>query len=300
MSVSSSHVMSGDCAWRTDRTITHDMDGLCPWRHSARLLDPRPDHRLGHLPKLEVADDAVAIDEERAWQRQHPVAACGRAIAVEDGLKTIEPEGVEERSGLVARLHEIDLEHDDIRLAGGDALQRGHLLAARQAPGGPKVHDHDLAAVGGEPKGLAIEVRPLEVRRGRADPPGGALALDLGPDDARVGHARGLAQQRPEERSEGGERDRADDDRGDPPRKRGRLAVGFWSGRHAHPTSGRKLKSCGSRANCPDTRISPMTITSVPPARFTTRTCAASHRATCCAPPSPPASSRNGTPSPSV
>ena len=68
--------------------------------------------------------------------------------------------------------------------------------------------------------------------------------------------------------------------------------------RAAHPRSGRKLNSCASRANCPDTRTRPITMTSVPPTAFTRRTCAASARATRRAAPRPPASSRNGTPSP--
>src|SRR5207302_11201861 len=67
--------------------ISHDMNGLCPWRHSARLLNPRPDHRLGHLPKLEMANDAVLVDEEGAREGQHAEAPRGRPVAVEDRLQ---------------------------------------------------------------------------------------------------------------------------------------------------------------------------------------------------------------------
>src|SRR5207237_1241740 len=111
-------------------TSTPYMNGLCPWRHSARLLNPRPDHRLGHLPKLEMANDAVLVDEERAREGQHAEAPRGRPVAVEDRLQAIEPERVEEGARLVARLHQVNLEHDDVGLAGGNALERRHLLAA--------------------------------------------------------------------------------------------------------------------------------------------------------------------------
>src|SRR5213593_799206 len=115
MSVSSSHVMGRACAWSAPRTIIHDMDGLCPWRHSsARLADAVPDLRLGHRGELEMPDDAVLVDEERARKAEHAVATRRRAVAVEDRLQAIEPERVEEGARLVARLHEIDLEHDHV------------------------------------------------------------------------------------------------------------------------------------------------------------------------------------------
>src|SRR5437867_3465037 len=128
MSVSS-HVMGGDCTQAAKRTITHDMNGLCPWRHSACLADTVPDLRLGHRGELEMANDAVLTDEERAREAQHAVAARRRAVGVEDGLQTIQAERVEERPRLVAGLHQIDLEHHDIRLARGNPLKGGQLLA---------------------------------------------------------------------------------------------------------------------------------------------------------------------------
>src|SRR6266550_3800322 len=165
MNESSSHVMGGACAPVAPRTITHDMDGLCRWRHSfsARLADAVPDLRLRDRGELEVADDAGLVDEERARKAQHAEATGRRTVAVEDRLKAIEPERIEEGARLVARLHEIDLEHDHVGLARGDALERGQFLAARRAPGGPEVHDHDLPAVRGEAKRLAVGARPLEV-----------------------------------------------------------------------------------------------------------------------------------------
>src|SRR3954467_12127087 len=95
MSVSSSHVMCGDCAPVASGTITHDMDGLCRWRHSARLLDARPHPFLVHLRELEMPYDAVLVDEESARQAQHPVTPRRRAVVVEDRLEAIEPERVE-------------------------------------------------------------------------------------------------------------------------------------------------------------------------------------------------------------
>src|SRR5438552_16808947 len=154
MNVSSSQVMGGACSSAPSGTITHDMNGVCPWRHSARLLNPRPDHRLGHLPKLEMANDTVLVDEERAWEGQHAEAPRGRPVVVEARLQAIEPERVEEGARLVARFHQVDLEHGDLGLAGGDALQRRQLLAAGKAPGRPEIHDHDLAPVWRESEGL--------------------------------------------------------------------------------------------------------------------------------------------------
>src|SRR5882724_7907098 len=110
MSVSSSHVMAGACAPVASRTITHDMNGLYPWRHSfsARLLDAVPDLRLGHRGELEVADDAGFVDEERARKAEHAVAARRGAVAVQDRLQAIEPERIEKGARLVAGLHQID------------------------------------------------------------------------------------------------------------------------------------------------------------------------------------------------
>src|SRR6266850_4839305 len=202
MSVSSSHVMGGACAPVAPRTTTHDMDGLCRWRHSARFSDAVPDLRLRDSGELEVADDAGLVDEERARKAEHAVAARRRTVAVEDRLQAIEPERVQEGPRLVARLHEIDLEHDHVGLARGDPLERGPLLAAGRAPGGPEVQDYDLAAVRRKPKRLAVGARPLEVRGGRPDPTGGAVGVELRADDARVGDRRGLVQEGPEERGE--------------------------------------------------------------------------------------------------
>src|SRR5256886_12751719 len=139
MSVSSSHVMGGACAPIASRTITHDMDGLCRWRHSfsARLPDAVPDLCLRDRGELEVADDAGLVDEERARKAQHAEATGRRTVAVKDRLQAIEPERVEEGARLVARLHDIDLEHDHVRLTRRGALERGQLLPARQASRDP-------------------------------------------------------------------------------------------------------------------------------------------------------------------
>src|SRR2546422_11599920 len=128
MNVSSSHVIGGDCAPGAARTITYDMDGLCRSRHSARFADAVPDLRLRDRGELEMADDTVLVDEEGARKAEHAVAPRGRAVAVEDRLQAIKAERVEEGPRLVAGLHEVDLEDDDVGLARRDALQRGHLL----------------------------------------------------------------------------------------------------------------------------------------------------------------------------
>src|SRR2546428_12214765 len=269
--------MGGACAPAGTRTITQYMNGLCRSRQSAGLLDPSADLRLGHLPKLEMTYDAIPIDEERAREAEHTVAARRRAFGVQHRLQPVEPERVEEGACLVARLHEVDLEDDDAGLARRDALQSGQLLAARRAPGGPEVHDDHLAAVRRKPKSLAIRTGPLEVGGGRSDAAGGSVGVDLRADDARIGRGRGPHEQRPQQGGERGERDGADDDRGDPPWKRGRLAVRVLSGQHAHPTSGRKLNSCGSLANCPDTSTIPITMTSVTAGTVTARVREQSH-----------------------
>src|SRR5207247_5220364 len=180
--------LGGACSSALGGTITHDMNGLCPWRHSARLLSPRPDHRLGHLPKLEMADDAVLTYEEGAREGQHAETPRGRPVAVEDRLQAIEPERVEEGARLVARLHQVDLKHDDVGLAGGDALQRRHLLPAGKAQGPPAITADDLAPASGESERLPIDVGPLEVGCERSDPPGRAVGFDLSANNARVGH----------------------------------------------------------------------------------------------------------------
>src|SRR5438046_5736877 len=182
--------MSGACSRGANRTITHDMNGLCPSRHSARLLYPRPDLRVAHGAELGVADDAGLVDKECAREAEHAETPRGCAVAVEDRLQAIEPERVQEGARLVAWFHEVDLENDDVGLARGHALQGGHLLATGRAPRRPKVHDNDLAAVGGEPEGLAVEARPLEVRGKCSDPAGRPARLDPRAARPRLRHRR--------------------------------------------------------------------------------------------------------------
>src|SRR5712691_1102116 len=129
--------MGGACACIASRTITHDMNGLCRSRHSARLSDAGPHLLLAHRAELEMADDSVLVDKESAGKAEHPVAERRLSVGVKDRLKAVEAERVEEGARLVAWLHEIDFEHDDVGLARGDALQRRQLLAAGRAPRGP-------------------------------------------------------------------------------------------------------------------------------------------------------------------
>src|SRR5947207_14617030 len=111
--------MSGACSRGANRTITHDMNGLCPSRHSARLLYPRPDLRLAHRGELEVADDAGLVDKECGREAEHAETPRGSAVAVEDRLQAVEPDRVQARAPLVAWFDEVDLQHDDDGLAGG-------------------------------------------------------------------------------------------------------------------------------------------------------------------------------------
>src|SRR5437660_12081392 len=104
--------MGGACAPAATRTITQYMNGLCRSRHSAGFLNPGPDLRLGHLPKLEMADDAVPVYEERARQAEDTEAARRGAVGVQDRLQAVEPERGEEGARLVARPHAGDFEDD--------------------------------------------------------------------------------------------------------------------------------------------------------------------------------------------
>src|SRR5207245_7987860 len=146
----------------------------------AGLADPDADLVLGERPtELEVSDDAGAVDEKGARKAQHAEATGRLPVAVEDRHQPIEGKLVEERADLVAGLLQVDLQDDDIGLGRGDALQRGHLLAAGLAPGGPEVHDDDFAPVVGDPDGLAPWQDVREVGLRRHDGNGYALDFDL-------------------------------------------------------------------------------------------------------------------------
>src|SRR2546428_11311303 len=121
--------------------------GQSPRTCSARLRQALPDLRLGErAAQLDVPDDAVPVDEEGARQAQDAEAARRRAVRVEHRHEPVEPELIDEGADLVARLLEVDLDHRHVRLAAPHALEGGHLLAARPAPGGPEVHDPDPLA----------------------------------------------------------------------------------------------------------------------------------------------------------
>src|SRR5919109_4263667 len=153
----------------------------------AGFSDAEPDLLLAERsPELEVADDARPVHEEGAREAEDAEATGRLAVAVEDWDQPVEAELVEERADLVAGLLQIDFQDHDIGFRRGDALQRGHLLPARLAPGRPKVHDDDLAPVVGQPEGLASRRDVLEVRRGRRDSSAHPWGIDLGADDADV------------------------------------------------------------------------------------------------------------------
>src|SRR5437899_7036432 len=197
--------------------------GAEPPTCSARLRQALPDLRIGErAAQLDVPDDAVAVDEEGARQAEDAEAARRSAVRVEHRHEPVEPELIDEGADLVARLLEVDLDHRHVRLAARDAIEGGHLLAARHAPGRPEVHDHDPAAKIRQAR-RSPRAAPREIRSGRADPTSGGDVLDLCGDDRDVtvaGTGSRERQRRPDERGQRSEGDRADEDRGDPPRQR--------------------------------------------------------------------------------
>src|SRR5438093_1626978 len=197
--------------------------GAEPPTCSARLPQALPDLRIGErAAQLDVPDEAVAVDEEGARQAEDAEAARRRAVSVEHRPEAVEPELIDEGADLVARLLEVDLDHRHVRLAARDAIEGGHLLAARHAPGRPEVHDHDPAAKIRQAR-RSPRAAPCEIRSGRADPTRGGGVLDLCGDDRDVtvaGAGSRERQRRPDERGQRSEGDRADEDRRDPARQR--------------------------------------------------------------------------------
>src|SRR2546428_3866288 len=160
--------------------------GQSPRNCSARLRQALPDLRLGErAAQLDVPDDAVPVDEEGARQAQDAEAARRRAVRVEHRHEPVEPELIDEGADLVARLLEVDLDHRHVRLAAPHALEGGHLLAARHAPGRPEVHDHDPAAKIRQAR-RSPRAAPREIRSARADSTPGGGGLDLCGDDRDV------------------------------------------------------------------------------------------------------------------
>ena len=115
---------------------------------------------------------ALAVDQHRGRHPQRP--AYGLKILKNLGFLIAEIT----EPGQIGLLQEIlrlfgiagidvDGDHLEIRAAepGLQALERGHLLAAGHAPGGPQVHQHRAPAPVGELFGLAVGVLEGEVRQ---------------------------------------------------------------------------------------------------------------------------------------
>src|SRR5207245_8212823 len=93
-----------------------------------------------------TGDHAVRTDEEGLGDAEDAVGDSGVPVGVDDTRP-----GVAHTRGVVARdldrvlVDDPDQDHIARSIALPDANQRGVLLFARDAPGSPKVDDHDLA-----------------------------------------------------------------------------------------------------------------------------------------------------------
>ena len=183
---------------------------------------------------LDVADDALSVEEEGLRQLEHRVATRYRAIGVQQRHEAVERERVEEAPDACAVLEEIDGQEHRIGRA-RDALHGWHFLAAGHAPSRPEVDHHHLPAQVAELCGLAVRRVPLEVRRDRADAGRRCGVIDHTADHAdlrRSGEQLRDRERGPQERGERGDRDRADDDRGDNARHLGAELVGNCRAHH--------------------------------------------------------------------
>src|SRR6266540_6280211 len=134
----------------------------------ARLGEALADDALvHHLASFDMPYHALAVDEEGHREADDAVAACRLAVEVEERVKAVERELVEERTGPRAVFLQIDGKEHRVA-ATGDAVERGHFGAARLAPGRPKVHDDDLTVEARQRARRSVGCVPLEVRRDRA------------------------------------------------------------------------------------------------------------------------------------
>src|SRR5207247_1303275 len=101
-------------------------------------------------------------------------------------------------------LLEVNFEEDYVRRRFSNAVECRQFLAARDAPCGPEVDHHDVAAEVGETHELTARSVPLEVGGVRADAAGGLRLIDLRANGADVWGAAGRwkEKRRPNKRCE--------------------------------------------------------------------------------------------------
>src|SRR5205809_7224926 len=86
---------------------------------------------------LDVADDALGVDEEGLRQLEDAVLPRDGTVEVQQRSEAVERERIHEAADARALLEEVDREERGAAVA-RDALHRRHLLAARLAPCRPK------------------------------------------------------------------------------------------------------------------------------------------------------------------
>src|SRR5687767_9794420 len=139
--------------WR--RSATAAPDG----RTSEESLEVATDHVLGHGADVLGADGARAVHEEGLG---HAVDAIfhGHLATVIGRVRERQPEAADELLGRLRGVLHVDPNHDHAALAVRPprALEHRRLVVAGGiAPGGPEVHDHDLAAQRLECQRRAVE-----------------------------------------------------------------------------------------------------------------------------------------------
>src|SRR2546428_11520886 len=117
-----------------------------------------------------TGDHAVRSDEEGLGDAEDAIGDSGVPLGVDDAWP-----GVAHARGVVARglervlIDDPDQDHIAGSIAFPDANQRGVLLFAGDAPGSPKIDDHDLALIHREAQApRSVEAVELEGRRGPA------------------------------------------------------------------------------------------------------------------------------------
>src|SRR5262249_7251696 len=131
---------------------------------NARLLESRAQDLFGLHAHVVGDDRALAIDHEQAWNPVHLVALPHRLILVEQGhggVAVLLEIGARRGGGFTL----VDREDHKALAAelSAQLVDVGHLHAARSAPGGPEVEQHDPSALALEAVGLAGQILEGEV-----------------------------------------------------------------------------------------------------------------------------------------
>jgi len=119
---------------------------------------------------VRVAHASLRVDEVGGGQEAGFPCARGRGVRVEQHREIhrhLGPEFLDARDGL-AQVHGEHFERPALERLSQPADRR-HLVAARRAPGGPEIHQHDLAPVVREPVLASAEV--LQPQLGRRPRP---------------------------------------------------------------------------------------------------------------------------------